>query len=227
MPKWWEIAKDNAAAKVSRWWEKDSSSLPVESKPLVEVKTPILKESSWLNMDAIHFIESTNGKDKKVYKKDGKTYNDSIPAIGEYQIKPSTFRDPGQRLINKYGAISIQDPMNATTAEHREFATKYILAMKQYFQAEFSYKEKINPGSIDYNALAIAGYSRGFPKIKNLVKKHGSDRWREHVIYDERNGKEIKGDVPGGYLYKYNKYNKENSTGFKQVQKEVNNEGIA
>mgnify|MGYP006170812581 CR=1 FL=1 len=56
---------------------------------------------------------------------------------------------------------------------------------------------------------------------------YGSDRWREHVIYDERNGKEIKGDVPGGYLYKYNKYNKENSTGFKQVQKEVNNEGIA
>ena len=62
---------------------------------------------------------------------------------------------------------------------------------------------------------------------EDTLKKHGSDRWREHVIYDEQNGKEIKGDVPGGYLYKYNKYNKENSTGFKQVQKEVNNEGIA
>ena len=35
MPKWWEIAKDNAAAKVSKWWEKDSSLLPVESKSLV------------------------------------------------------------------------------------------------------------------------------------------------------------------------------------------------
>ena len=163
MPKWWEIAKDNAAAKVSKWWEKDSSLLPVESKSLVEVKTPILKESSWLNMDAIHFIESTNGKDKKVYKKDGKTYNDSIPAIGEYQIKPSTFRDPGQRLINKYGS-----KYNHT---RHNIGKDWLIAASKPYCDEFSYKEKFQAEIA--TSLAIAGYSRGFPKIKNLVKKHG------------------------------------------------------
>ena len=205
MPKWWEIAKDNAAAKVSRWWKKDSSSLPVESKPLVEVKTPILKESSWLNMDAIHQIESNQGKNPNIYNKDG-------------SIKGDTFIDPGAGLV-KLGATKLPNYMKASTAEHREFAKNYILSLEKYFRQSYTYKEKASPGLLDYEALAIAAYSRGLGTVQKLVKTHGSKRWRDHVK-----------DDPGAtetYLNKYNNFNKENNTGFKQVQKEVNNEGIA
>jgi len=181
---------------------------------------------NWLNMDAIHMNESSRGKDKSIYKKDGSYYlrpgtKNNDPAFGEYQIKASTFREPGSGL-ESFGATTIEDPMNASVAEHREFAKNYIVALEKHFRKYYALKEKANPGLLDYPALAIASYSRGIGTIKGYVKEHGSIKWREHVEYDK-----VKGDKPGGYLYKYNDYNTKNKTGHKQVQREVNNEDLA
>ena len=169
-------------------------------------------------MDAIHEIESSQGKNPNIYNSDGSYKVNKSGALGEYQIKKGTFLDPGAGLI-KLGATKLPNYMKASTAEHREFAKNYILSLEKYFRQSYTYKEEQSPGLLDYEALAIAAYSRGIGTVQKLVKTHGSKRWRDHVKDDP--------SATETYLNKYNNFNKKNNTGFKQVQKEVNNEGIA
>ena len=200
--------------KIKNFWSND----PIKENIIQPQKTIVKENSSWLNMDAIHEIESNQGKNPNIYNKDGSYKPNKSGALGEYQIKGDTFIDPGAGLV-KLGATKLPNYMKASTAEHREFAKNYILSLEKYFRQSYTYKEKASPGLLDYEALAIAAYSRGLGTVQKLVKTHGSKLWRDHVK-----------DDPGAtetYLNKYNNFNKENNTGFKQVQKEVNNEGIA
>lgn len=208
---WW----DKSTEAVKHWWSLERHGLgDSEEKPVITEKEntteKVVSNSNWLNMDAIHEIESNQGKNPNIYNKDGSYKpNPKSGTIGEYQIKPDTFIDPGAGLV-KLGATKLPNYMTATPQEHREFAKNYILSLEKYFRNEYTYKEKKSPGLLDYEALAIAAYSRGIGTIKKLVKTHGSKRWREHVK-----------DDPGAtetYLNKYNNFNKENNTGFKQVQ---------
>ena len=208
---WW----DKSTEAVKHWWSLERHGLgDSEEKPVITEKEntteKVVSNSNWLNMDAIHEIESNQGKNPNIYNKDGSYKpNPKSGTIGEYQIKPDTFTDPGAGLV-KLGATKLPNYMTATPQEHREFAKNYILSLEKYFRNEYTYKEKMSPGLLDYEALAIAAYSRGIGTIKKLVKTHGSKRWREHVK-----------DDPGAtetYLNKYNNFNKENNTGFKQVQ---------
>lgn len=200
--------------KIKNFWSND----PIKENIIQPQKTIVKENSSWLNMDAIHEIESNQGKNPNIYKKDGSYKVNKSGALGEYQIKKGTFLDPGAGLV-KLGATKLPNYMKASPAEHREFAKNYILSLEKYFRQSYTYKENASPGLLDYEALAIAAYSRGIGTVQKLVKTHGSKKWREHIK-----------DDPGAtetYLNKYNNFNIENNTGFKQVQKEVNNEEMA
>lgn len=112
-------------------------------------------------MDKIAQIESGNRHtDSK-----GNLIESPAGALGKYQIKPATARDPG------FGITPIADLRTATEEEHRRFASDYYQAMLREFKGD---EEK-----------ALAAYNSGHQTVKNAIKKYGND-WKKHIPQESK-----------------------------------------
>lgn len=107
-------------------------------------------------MDKIAMVESSNRHTDSA----GKLIESVAGALGKYQIKPDTAKQPG------FGIEPIADLRKASEAEHRRFASDYYQAMLREFKGD---EEK-----------ALAAYNSGHQTVKKAIEKYGVD-WKNHI----------------------------------------------
>jgi soluble lytic murein transglycosylase-like protein len=107
-------------------------------------------------MDKIAMVESSNRHTDSA----GKLIESVAGALGKYQIKPDTAKQPG------FGIEPIADLRKASEAEHRRFASDYYQAMLREFKGD---EEK-----------ALAAYNSGHQTVKKAIEKYGVD-WKKHI----------------------------------------------
>lgn len=100
------------------------------------------------------------GKLIKAYKGDDK----GEFALGQFQIKPSTAKDPG------FGLPSI-DLETSSVMEQAQWVQNYLDKLVSYYRGD---KEK-----------ALAAYNYGLGNVNNMIEKHGDD-WKTKVPKETR-----------------------------------------
>lgn len=113
-------------------------------------------------MDKIAQVESSN----RHFDSAGKLIQSVAGALGKYQIKPSTAKNPG------FGVEPIPDLRKASEEEHRRLASDYYKAMLNEFNGD---EEK-----------ALAAYNAGHQTVKKAIEKYGVE-WKKHIPEETKN----------------------------------------
>ena len=165
-----ETGKIMSEEEAYNYWQKD---IEAGKFPIYDTGEELNRRSQELHKLMEEPTSSVDIMDKIAQIESGNRHTDSrgnliespAGALGKYQIKPATARDPG------FGITPIADLRTATEEEHRRFASDYYQAMLREFKGD---EEK-----------ALAAYNSGHQTVKNAIKKYGND-WKKHIPQESK-----------------------------------------